>query len=75
MQGSSETGVAGEGEMAEERRHNGGGQWSPEPELWAWGEAGPLVGTRAGFVLVSVSLSGALGPTRMGNDKRKVEGQ
>ena len=25
MQGSSETGVAGEGEMVEERRHNGGG--------------------------------------------------
>ena len=35
-------------------------------KTWAFG---------AGFVLVSVSLSGALGPTRMGNDKRKVEGQ
>ena len=75
MQGSSETGVAGEGEMVDERRHNGGGQWSPEPELWAWGSARPLVGTRAGSVLGSVSLSGALGPTRMGNDKTKVEGQ
>ena len=61
--------------MVEERRHNGGGQWSPEPELWAWGSARPLVGTRAGSVLGSVSLSGALGPTRMGNDKTKVEGQ
>lgn len=46
MQGSSETGVTGEGEMAEERRRSGGGQWSPETELGAWGEAGPLVGTK-----------------------------
>lgn len=46
MQGSFETGVAGEGEMVEEWRLSGGGRLSPEPEFGAWGEAGPLVGTK-----------------------------
>ena len=42
--------------MAEERRRSGGGRWSPEPELGAWGEAGPLVGTK-GWLCFGKSFS------------------
>lgn len=74
VQGSFETWVAGEGEMAEERRLSGGGG-AQSLSSGPGGRPDPSWGQRVASVLLSVSLSGSLGPTSMGNDKRKAEGQ